>query len=590
MNPWTFRQEFAPTGQNARIPIQVIATPRNIVFPIEGFLYTLARDFKIAIAGYIRSYANSRGGRVNENRLQNLKIFIFPTSIRNNGREMKRPSGAVNLDELKPEVFEEVLEQVQSEEEGQITDYIWTAILNPTKIKELVIGGRGGNGPPSFLKSLNFKSTWYTHTDEEGDINCAAYALAFFKSTHGVIFREDRLGPALRSSRELQKELGYSETVSISELEKFVKKNPTFRILVLAYVTLNPSASFCTSFTGSLYDETSTEKFTCNLILYEDHWAITKSFDSFLKQATNKDLRLYFCKDYIHLSKSKDCHKEAESRKKQKLEKYPCLAPQCNGEVHANRCPFMKCKNCLVYMGSSDHRCILLPKGFKEPDPQEKFWDGEFYNFQTSNGDGKTTAYFAYDLETMIVKTRFNEDTPRNLVTSEYDENYQYEPLDEKVFSSEYNSLVPNLVVLTNIYSSKVPTKNGDPSFNPDLIRFYGEACMEKFIQFAITFNNGNNVFVAHNGSGFDSKFVYAEAVKMKVPNSHILRGTNFISLALGGSRSQKTKFIDSMLHLPGSLSGLADGFFGKSPDKNLRESLSKGIHVYNSRVLSTHF
>lgn len=580
MNPWTFRQEFAPTGQNARIPIQVIATPRNIVYPIEGFLYTLARDFKIAIAGYIRSYANYRNARVNEGRIQNLKIFIFPTSIRNNGREMRRPSGAVNLYEIKPEVFEEVLEQVQSEEEGQITDYIWTAILNPTNIKELVIGGRGGSGPPSFLKSLNFKITWYTQKDEEGNINCAAYALAFFKSIHGNTFRQDKPGPALRASRILQKELGYSETVSISELEIFVKKNPTFRIHVLAYVPFNPSASFCTSFVGSLYDETSDEKFTCNLILYEDHWALTKSFDSFLNQATNKESRLYFCKDYIHLSKSKDCHKELESRKRQKIEKekYPCLAPQCNGEIHADSCPFMKCKNCLVYMGSPDHRCILLPKGFGAPQPQEKFWNGESYNFQIDNGDGKTTAYFAYDLETMIVKTRFNEDTPRNLITSDYDENYQYAPLDEKVFSSEYNSLVPNLVVLTNIYSSKVPTKLGDHSFKPELIRFYGKDCMEKFIQFAINFNKGNNVFVAHNGSGFDSKFVYAEAVKMHVPNSHILRGTNFISLTLGGSRSQKTKFIDSMLHLPGSLSGLADGFFGKSPDKNLRESLSKGI------------
>ena len=108
---------------------------------------------------------------------------------------------------------------------------------------------------------------------------------------------------------------------------------------------------------------------------------------------------------------------------------------------------------------------------------------------------------------------------------------------------------------------------------------------MTKFIEFATNFNKGNNVFVAHNGSGFDSKFVYAEALKMKVPSSHIIRGTNFISLSLGGLRSQKTQFLDSMLHLPGSLSGLADGFFGKSPDKELRESLSKGYfpHSFNT-------
>jgi len=33
---------------------------------------------------------------------------------------MRRPSGAVKLREIRPSVFEEVLEQVQSEEEGSI--------------------------------------------------------------------------------------------------------------------------------------------------------------------------------------------------------------------------------------------------------------------------------------------------------------------------------------------------------------------------------------------------------------------------------------------------------------------------------------
>jgi len=213
------------------------------------------------------------------------------------------------------------------------------------------------------------------------------------------------------------------------------------------------------------------------------------------------------------------------------------------------------------------------------------FWNGSSYDFQTEDGDGKSTAYFAYDLETMIVKKTLNESHPMNLVTPAYDENYKYPELENVSFSSEYNTMVPNLVVLSNIYSSKVPTKKGDPCFDPQLIRFHGPNCMNEFLQFATTFNKGNNVFVAHNGSGFDSKFVYAEALKMKIPNSHILRGTNFISLTLGDSRSQKTKFLDSMLHLPGSLSGLADGFFGKSPDKNLRESLSKGYfpHSFNS-------
>lgn len=120
MNPWTFRQEYARTGENARIPIQVIATPQNLNVPVEVFLESLARDFKRAISGYIHSYASYRGARVNESRLNNLEIFLFPTSMRTTGREMRRPSGAVKLREIRTSVFEEVLEQVQSEEEGNL--------------------------------------------------------------------------------------------------------------------------------------------------------------------------------------------------------------------------------------------------------------------------------------------------------------------------------------------------------------------------------------------------------------------------------------------------------------------------------------
>lgn len=123
MNPWTFRQEYARTGENARVPIQVIATPQNLNVPVEVFLQSLARDFRIAISGYIHAYASYRRARVNETRLNNLEIFLFPTSIRTNGREMRRPSGAVKLREITTAVFEEVIEQVQSEEEGNRLTY-----------------------------------------------------------------------------------------------------------------------------------------------------------------------------------------------------------------------------------------------------------------------------------------------------------------------------------------------------------------------------------------------------------------------------------------------------------------------------------
>jgi len=176
---------------------------------------------------------------------------------------------------------------------GDIADYIWTAILNPTKIKELCIGGRASEGPPSFLKTFNYKLTWTSQVDNLGYINCAAYALATFQSLHSKPFSTAR--PGKTAARALQKELGYTDFTSISELETFVEKYPQYRVLVLVYVRFNPESSFTACFKGSMYDESEDGKFTCKLILYEKHWALTSSYDTFLKQAKKGGHSLHFC-------------------------------------------------------------------------------------------------------------------------------------------------------------------------------------------------------------------------------------------------------------------------------------------------------
>jgi hypothetical protein len=117
------------------------------------------------------------------------------------------------------------------------------------KIKEMVIGGRASSGPPSFLKSFNFKLTWTTQEDYLGPVNCAAYALATFKSTFTRPFDSSQKG--VNIARSLQEELGYSGFTSISEIQTFVEKYPQYRVFVLAYVRFNPEASFATSFQGN---------------------------------------------------------------------------------------------------------------------------------------------------------------------------------------------------------------------------------------------------------------------------------------------------------------------------------------------------
>ena len=150
-------------------------------------------------------------------------------------------------------------------------------------------------------------------------------------------------------------------------------------------------------------------------------------------------------------------------------------------------------------MDAPGHRCILLPKNFNQVDPQSVYWDEKKnnYNFQTEDGDGKTTAYFSYDLETMIVPKTITPDKPMNLMKPRPNSNYNIDLdlVQTPTYSAVYNSMVPNLVVCTNIYSSTVPQKENDPSFAPKMIIFEGLDCMQKFLDFATSFNKGTLLY-----------------------------------------------------------------------------------------------
>lgn len=596
---WRLSHETIPNGPNRGIPISVTARPLPVFSPVEDFITSLGRDLNLYIRGLFIRYANTKRVPYSDARVKNLEVFVFPVSRTVNGREMRRRSGATKVKDLNPELFEEVLDQVQSEEEGQVNDYDWVVIIGPNTVNEIFNGGRASTGPPAFLKKFCYESTWYSQIDANGNINCAAYAICIWlNSTSNERTFQIKDGKpsdkAKREARQLQTQFDFIDFVSIADLKKFTDIYKTKRILTLEFVK-GVAGSHATCHKGEYFNED--DENTCRLILFEGHWALTNSFDSFLKQASKAADRWRYCEECVKVIKisgknmsKKDYPCHAVFREKRiKVEKPPCIAPQCNGEIHEDKCPYQKCKNCQVFMGSNDHRCILLPKNFGQVDPHTLYWneDKKTYNFQTEDDDGKTTAYFAYDLETMIVKKTINESNPMNLIKPDLDSNYNVdlELLKNPEYTSVYNSMVPNLVVCTNIYSSKLPSNENEPCFAPKMIRFEGKDCMKKFIDFATSFNKGNNVFVAHNGSGFDSKFVYAEALKQSLEMDHILRGSNFVSLVIGKNRGPKTRFIDSMLHLPGSLSGLAKGFFGKSLDKNLRESLTKGYfpHAFNT-------
>lgn len=157
--------------------------------------------------------------------------------------------------------------------------------------------------------------------------------------------------------------------------------------------------------------------------------------------------------------------------------------------------------------------------------------------------------------------------------------------LQEYNLRTSVDLLVPNLVVLTNIYTGAIPKVLGDEPYRPQLVRFTGPDCVVKMVDYLRSYNKGNCYAFAHNGSGFDGKFIFDAVNQINgLQQTPILRGTNFISLkvhlAAGG---KSTYFYDSMLHLPGGLANLLKGFFSNSPDPLLKGGKGYFPHKFNT-------
>lgn len=501
---------------------------------------------------------------------------------------------------------------------------MWTTVINIVQILDLATAGRGALGPPAFLgKSVLYKQTWETHDWNRVTINCAAFALCNFLNNRDYYDTRVKFADLGKKARErsmaLQTRLCWGESVSISQLGSFVEMFPEYQVTAFCPLLQSIENSTLVRHTGAAYKDDNNN---IDLVFHKAHWAWCSSIQQFINGAQSI-VKATFCRDCLAIVRNPDrlpirdlsCHLDGPPAKKIKKSK-PCSAPQCNGHVHGpeDNCHFKKCPACDTINCDNSHRCSLLPKSFGNPPPHEKYWSNEKddYEFCTDeDGDGKTPAFFAYDLETMIRTKTLSPKTPRNLDLPHSDENFGYSKKDlsdiekelERLYvskldtddpeisasltlSTEYNEMVPNLVVCTNIYSSKLPKNPGDPPYSPKMYRFEGPDCMEKFINFAMEYNKGRNYFCAHNGSGFDSKFIYQRGLDMELTIEQIMRGSNFISLKFkhGKARGNKTVFIDNMLHLSGSLAGLAKDFFGKGPDENLRNCMSKGYfpHGFN--------
>jgi hypothetical protein len=357
---------------------------------------------------------------------------------------------------------------------------------------------------------------------------------------------------------QLMAEFNWGEHVTGLDLGKFVDKYPDYR-LTIVQAGINCYAGY--TFTGSSYVlETCLNRKTltraCNrktlYIVWDPetlHYGGTNN--ALLPHQYHRRTNLKFCHQCISCFKTNcRCSKPVPKPLLQAIKECKfCGRKPCMGSGCTRNCNFCGVTYKYGYNRNDNegHRCIVYsktePKTFLKPgDEPQRSKDAPY-------------KLWVYDIEatTSITETIVNEFVKDN---NEFVQiNGEYE-----VFQRSLEFQQTNMVVFRDVY-------------DPDSEKVYfGENSLNRFISFMLNHNYGKNICIAHNGSGYDTRLICEElsTLKMKVVTSATSTGSKFIEL-----RANHTIFRDSLLHLPGSLAGLAKSF-----DLTLR----KGVfpHLFN--------
>ncbi len=420
----------------------------------------------------------------------------------------------------------------QSNETLLLSDVEWRFNLNHASI---IAGASSFKIKiPSWAPANKFVKTW---NDYQG-VSCAAFALVYLMKS---VERDYKHYPdrAIDDAKDLMELMSWEESTSISDLSRFVNHFPDYRLTVITPYSIGSNAM---SWEGDdfVFDRENVKYLYLVLDQKQGefgHFAATKSPEQILRKSRNSG-SVNFCHRCVvsYLADTHAC--EDHVRKKRKVSDKPC--PKGCGRVGIGHdCPLIKCKTCpSIYTKNNDdqsiHRCIV----YKEQ--RERKFVGE-------DGDGKHPNLWAYDLEARIEKQH-----------SSVERICDFKLIGDTL--KYVDSVLPSEIAVYDycVYQHKANMVVATNQFNNLTKIFKGDNCLEQFLLFILDYNKGNNVLLAHNASGYDSRLLYdaANKVSSKVQMGAILRGSKFMQLTVGNCI-----FRDSLLHVKGSLKSLAKSF-----------------------------
>lgn len=395
------------------------------------------------------------------------------------------------------EIFERVLAS-GSNPDLSIYQVKWQYWINSASLN--VGRGRLAPGCKIGTHSLTNKNLSIEINGVQQKLGCAVVALFCFLVLKTNVYGNTLKNNLGRKNREkqmcskiwdLQNELGWSEQVSISQLQDFLKIYTNYRIVV---VDLSQKCSDHWEYIGDDWEYDSDFERTCFLYWCpkELHYYYLTGVVNFV-QAMKPGYR--FCREclciYKTINPSCKCVDEEGEKWRRNLNTKTCetCMKECK-DITKHKCYHATCVSCKLFVKNDDdtllsHRCVIMdlkqkPKIFKYSD------DGWC---DKKNGSKNL---IVYDLESALVLKEHERGQCRDH-HYETDENdmFYYDGETLKFYTVDRYNQEPNLVVWKNVF-------HGDVKVSKNI---------DDFVMEMLYTDNGNNVAIAHNAAGYDSRY-----------------------------------------------------------------------------------
>lgn len=528
-----------PTGVTIR-PLQIITQGGVLDSTIAR---TIAATLQSAITVAVRPHFPPRTSlRVIKQRVNGLlkaeNMVAGGATVNSYEQNMGRLNQAHILD-----LFERAH---QSNQTLLITDLEFTFFIDPSSYLE---GGcQDPPKPPSWIKTKNVINhpSW-----KPQGVNCAAFAICWrlYYLKRNYLRDPPR---AIRDAKALCEQLSWEETISPFQLREFIEAYPTYRIA--AFSPSHKTAPFCYTGDEFIYNETKPSDKIIYLILHQSHFAYTVSPLSSLK-AFYRSQNLRFCQRCVIIYDGSNTHDCATNTLKP-ISKKPKPCSKC-GVIGRHSCTDISCRFCCsVYAKNTFHRCLIM----KAPREEKR---NSFSHLPDPLCDGELPSLWAYDFEARV---SYEESTQQLITEFITDSNGQFiDGLPSKVCIYDFTiaKQTVNFACLKNVFTKERKT-------------FFGPDALTNFMLFLLSYNRGNNICIAHNASGYDTRLLFDgfTTINQQVTIIPIMRGNKFMQLTI----NKHLIFRDSLLHLPQSLAALAKDFCTETV-------IEKGFfpHLFNS-------